>query len=92
MEATVHLGTCPFHEGRRVQQELIAERLSGRREDGFLLCEHFPVVTLGRQTSPVDINQDSPFWASSGIAIERADRGGGPTYHAPGQLVVYPVI
>jgi lipoyl(octanoyl) transferase len=51
-----------------------------------LLCEHPPVITLGRSATTANILDagDTP--------IERIERGGEVTYHGPGQLMIYPVV
>jgi len=51
-----------------------------------LLCEHPPVITLGRSASVAHI------LAAGDIPVERIERGGEVTYHGPGQLMVYPVV
>jgi lipoyl(octanoyl) transferase len=50
------------------------------------LCEHPPVITLGRSA-----NTDNVL-AAGDVPIERIDRGGDVTYHGPGQLMVYPIV
>jgi lipoyl(octanoyl) transferase len=53
-----------------------------------LLLEHPPTVTLGRRTV------DEELHLPEGIEAEvvETDRGGKSTYHAPGQLVCYPIL
>lgn len=51
-----------------------------------LLCEHPPVLTLGRSATLANIRD------ADGIAIERIERGGEVTYHGPGQLMIYPIV
>jgi lipoyl(octanoyl) transferase len=52
----------------------------------ILLCEHPPVITLGRSATEANILD------ARGIPIERVERGGEVTYHGPGQLMIYPVV
>lgn len=58
----------------------------------LLLCEHAPVITLGRYGKASNIVASSEALAAAGVAIEHVDRGGDVTYHGPGQLMVYPVV
>jgi lipoate-protein ligase B len=78
--------------GRAEFRAVLAEQLAARErvwagEPGVvLLCEHPPVITLGRSASPLNI------LAAGDIPVERIDRGGEVTYHGPGQLMIYPVV
>lgn len=84
------LGTVRYAEGRAVQDEYVRRRVAGDCPDTFLFCEHPPTITLGRRTKPKDIQADDARFRE--IEIVEVDRGGGPTYHGPGQLVLYPVL
>lgn len=70
----------------------LQERLRGRiiaGDDGaaaLLLCEHEPVITLGRGADRAHVV------APGRTPVVRTGRGGGVTYHGPGQLMVYPVV
>lgn len=72
--------------------DLVRRRQAGVLGDTLLLLEHPPTITLGRGTNDADLLTDIPTLRAGGIAVERADRGGEITYHAPGQLVGYPVL
>jgi lipoyl(octanoyl) transferase len=58
----------------------------------LLLCEHPPVVTLGKSGDPKNLLASSEQLAAHGATYVHTNRGGDITYHGPGQLVVYPVI
>ena len=62
------------------------ERVWAGAPGTVFLCEHPPVITLGRCADTTNI------LAADGIQIERIERGGDVTYHGPGQLMVYPVV
>ncbi len=78
--------------GRAEFRRVLADQLAARErvwagEPGVvLLCEHPPVITLGRSASVANI------LAAGDIPVERIERGGEVTYHGPGQLMVYPVV
>jgi lipoyl(octanoyl) transferase len=84
---------APWHWlGRAAFRDVLATQLGARErvwagEPGAVfLCEHPPVITLGRSATPANI------LAAGDIPIERIERGGEVTYHGPGQLMVYPVV
>jgi lipoyl(octanoyl) transferase len=79
------LGRAPF---RRVWADQLAlrERVWGGGDGAVLLCEHPPVITLGRSATPANILD------AGEVPIERIERGGQVTYHGPGQLMIYPVV
>lgn len=89
MPVVHHLGRIPYPEALRRQEELVKSRLAGACPDHLLLLEHDPVFTMGRGASEADL-QGAP--ERLGIAAHRVGRGGGVTYHAPGQLVAYPIL
>lgn len=70
---------------RRVQQQ-------GDAAEAVLLCEHPPVLTLGKRATEADLVVDPARLSALGIAVHPSNRGGQATYHGPGQLVVYPVV
>jgi lipoate-protein ligase B len=78
--------------GRADYRRVLADQLAARErvwagEPGVvLLCEHPPVITLGRSATEANI------LAAGDVPIERIERGGQVTYHGPGQVMVYPVV
>jgi len=58
----------------------------------ILLCEHDPVVTLGRGADGAHVLLSRAELEARGVTIVDASRGGDVTYHGPGQLMVYPVV
>ena len=67
-------------------------RLAGKIPDVLLLLEHPPVLTIGRSGTIRDIIAPLEILAQEDISISHTDRGGGVTYHGPGQLVGYPIL
>jgi lipoate-protein ligase B len=86
------LGRVPFAPAAALQERLREDILAGRRPETILMCEHDPVVTLGRRAGPEHLLVGEHGLARRGIAVARASRGGEATYHGPGQLVCYPVV
>jgi lipoyl(octanoyl) transferase len=85
------LGRAPYEETWALQERLRAQILAGG-DEALLLCEHPPIVTLGRSAAASDVLVDAATLAARGIACLRTSRGGQVTYHGPGQLVAYPVV
>jgi len=56
------------------------------------LCEHDPVITLGRGADSANVLLSRAELEAGGVTIVDASRGGDVTYHGPGQLMVYPVV
>ncbi|MEK7847906.1 MAG: lipoyl(octanoyl) transferase LipB [Chloroflexota bacterium] len=86
------LGTVAYPRAVELQQALERARREGRVPDVLLLLEHPPVLTLGRSGGIGDILAPAEALAAEGITVFVTDRGGGVTYHGPGQLVAYPIL
>jgi lipoyl(octanoyl) transferase len=86
------LGRVPFAAAAREQERLREMVLAGDGPETLLLCEHPPVVTLGRSANPAHLLASPGEFARRGVDVMAASRGGDVTYHGPGQLVGYPVV
>ena len=62
--------------------------LQGAIPDTVVLLEHPPVVTLGRRTDEGELHVPH----AADVEVVETNRGGKSTYHAPGQLVCYPIL
>lgn len=58
----------------------------------LLLCEHPPVITLGKSGDRKNLLATPEQLSALGATYVATNRGGDITFHGPGQLVVYPVI
>ena len=84
----VNLGTVEYTEALALQHATAAAVAAGEQPDTILLLEHPPTITLGRRTEPGEVHVPD----GADVAIVEVDRGGKSTYHAPGQLVCYPIL
>lgn len=82
----------PYSAALAQQYALLRQRQAGGIPDTLLLLEHPPTLTLGRGSSTTDLFVPEETLRGRGIAVEYVDRGGEITYHAPGQLVGYPIL
>ena len=83
-------GPVPFARAWAWQQQLQARLLANPlAPDTVLLLEHEPCYTLGRGASEAFLRFDP---GQPPAPLFRIDRGGEVTHHAPGQLVLYPVL
>lgn len=82
----------PYAEALRQQYALVRCRQAGEIEDTLLLLEHPPTITLGRGTEAADLLTDRETLESRGVTVVETDRGGEITYHAPGQIIGYPIL
>jgi lipoate-protein ligase B len=88
----LELGTQPFGRTLARQEELVRLRLLGAVPDTLVLVEHPPVVTLGRAKRPDNLRLTPEALRARGVEFFEVSRGGDATYHAPGQLVGYPIV
>jgi lipoyl(octanoyl) transferase len=84
----VNLGTVEYTEALALQHATAAAVAAGEQPDTILLLEHPATITLGRRTEPGEVHVPD----GADVAIVEVDRGGKSTYHAPGQLVCYPIF
>jgi lipoyl(octanoyl) transferase len=83
-------GLMPYVEAWAWQQVQVADRKRNPQlPDAFMLVEHPPVYTLGQGSDPGFLKFDPE---TSPYELHRIERGGEVTYHAPGQLVGYPIL
>jgi lipoate-protein ligase B len=84
----MQLGLVPYREALDLQRSVAAAVASNELPDTVLLLEHPPVITLGRRAETSELHVPE----GADVEICETDRGGKSTYHAPGQLVCYPIL
>jgi lipoate-protein ligase B len=89
---TCHLGLVGYSQGVALQEQLRARRIAGELPDMLLLLEHPPLYTRGRRAGAEELPFPENFYREKGIELHETNRGGRVTYHAPGQLVGYPIL
>jgi lipoyl(octanoyl) transferase len=85
-------GRVAYAEALAWQRRLVAARSAGQAGDTLLLLEHPPTISLGVRADPAHILLPAAELEQRSVAIVQSDRGGDVTYHAPGQIVGYPIL
>ena len=87
------LGCVDFEDCLLVQRRLAYDALShGDGRIAVLICEHPPLVTIGRAGSRADVRLSHEELAARQLTVRYVGRGGGAVLHGPGQLAVYPIV
>ncbi len=74
------------------QKEVFKAVHLGLEGPSLILCNHNPVITLGRTAKRENILFPELELEKKGIEVYETERGGGVTYHGPGQLIAYPIF
>jgi len=88
MADVLNLGVVEYREAWDLQRRIADDVAAGKRPDTVLFLEHPPTITLGRRSETSELHVPD----GAEVAIVEVDRGGKSTYHAPGQLVCYPIL
>lgn len=80
------LGMMEHSDADALMRQLQRERVEDLIEDTILMLEHPEVVTIGPRARKEGVV------IPEGYQSQDVDRGGGITWHGPGQLVIYPII
>ena len=87
------LGQVDFDACLALQRRLVDEAASrAGGQISVLVCEHPPIITIGRDGSPSDVRIRGALLAGQAIELVEVDRGGGTMLHLPGQLAIYPIV
>lgn len=88
----IDLGKKDYKATWDLQKELQKKRINNAIDDIFILVEHPPVYTLGKNADESNLIATQKYLEKQGISVYNIGRGGDITYHGPGQLVGYPII
>jgi lipoate-protein ligase B len=86
------LGLIDYPVALEYQRSVFAGVKSGARNSTLILCQHDPVITLGRQANKKNILVSQDELLKKRISVFEIERGGDITYHGPGQLMAYPIF
>src|SRR5947208_3657972 len=76
----------------RCQRRLVYEVSGDRSRAVLILCEHAPLISVGREGSRDHIGYEPRDLAAREWPVRWVNRGGGCLLHLPGQLAVYPIL
>ena len=82
----IQAGNSSHDEIDQLMIQLQERRIKEEIRDTLIFVEHPEIVTVGRRGMLDNIR------APEGFASSDVDRGGGLTWHGPGQLVGYPIF
>lgn len=85
----LRLGLVPYGEALELQRSLAGAVSQRAIPETVVFLEHPPVVTIGRRT---ERSRELHLPEGAEVEVHETDRGGRSTYHAPGQLVCYPIL
>lgn len=85
------LSVTGFEAALALQRALAFDVAGDRDRTCLVLCEHPPLVTVGREGSRIDLRFEVGA-RDGGLAVRWVNRGGGCVLHLPGQLAVYAVV
>jgi lipoyl(octanoyl) transferase len=86
------LGAVDFDAALALQRRLAYEVAGDRNRAALILCEHPPLITVGRQGSRAHILCDPDELRARQWPVRWVNRGGGCLLHTPGQFAVYPIL
>ncbi|MDC0526818.1 lipoyl(octanoyl) transferase LipB [Euryarchaeota archaeon] len=82
----IQAGNSSHDEINQLMVQLQERRINEEIRDTLIFVEHPEIVTVGRRGMLDNIQ------APKGFVSSDVDRGGGLTWHGPGQLVGYPIF
>ncbi len=88
----ISLGLKPYREVWELQRTRHADLIAETTTEALIVCQHTPVITLGRSFKAASLLVDEAELKCRGVELVEVERGGDATYHGPGQLVAYPIL
>ena len=80
------IGRISHADADELMRIMQAKRINDEIMDTLIVCEHDEIVTIGPRARNDGIQPPGDY------ATAAVDRGGGLTWHGPGQIVVYPIF
>lgn len=80
------IGKISHEDADDLMRVMQAKRIEDEILDTLIICEHDEIVTIGPRARNDGITPPEDY------ATSAVDRGGGLTWHGPGQIVVYPIF
>lgn len=92
--SVIDAGLKPYQEVLQLQESLFNKNIQAKEQglptvNHLILCEHYPVYTLGKSGKRENILVSDE---ELNAECYHVSRGGDVTFHGPGQLVAYPVF
>jgi lipoyl(octanoyl) transferase len=81
-----------FEGALALQRRLVYEVGANRDSAALLLCEHPPLISVGRRGSWAHIDGHIQNHRTGRFPVRWVNRGGGCILHCPGQLALYPIF
>lgn len=88
----IELGLIGYADAYALQKRIVSARKTSAIGDVFLLCEHPPVITQGRNGKREHLLASEHLLRQRNVEFFETSRGGDVTFHGPGQLVGYPIL
>jgi lipoyl(octanoyl) transferase len=86
------LGSVDFEAALAFQRHLVYTVAGNRRQGALVLCEHPPLITVGRQGSRLHILAEPEQLRARQWRVRWVNRGGGCLLHLSGQLAIYSIV
>jgi lipoyl(octanoyl) transferase len=86
------LGVVDLEAALALQRSLVYQVSHEGHSPALILCEHRPIITVGRHGSPAHLHFDRQELERRGWRTRWVNRGGGCLLHLPGQLAIYPIM
>lgn len=91
-KSLIELGCIDYSEARDIQRLVHQDIAESGYRGALIECEHPPILTLGRMSKRHHILASEDILKRRSVEIIHVDRGGDVTLHAPGQIVLYPIL
>ena len=86
------LGGVDFEAALTLQRRLHFDVAGDRSQAALVVCEHAPLITVGRHGSRRHLHIDAGDTRARQWPVRWVNRAGGCWLHLPGQLSIYPIV